>query len=168
MDTPLPPLPPPVPFGEPAPFRQENRSVVGRGVLFGCGGCLVVVLAGVGLVVGIFALVSGSIRNSDVCTQAMARAAASAEVRALLGTPLTQGWMISGSINLNGSNGDADVTFPISGPKGGGSVHAEAKKKNGAWIFTTLTVTPDQTGKEIDLLAPTSFTWRRALAAPPA
>ncbi len=163
--------PPPLPprYGDPVPFYPEHRPSSGKGCLFGCGGCALAMVAGIGLFVGLFTLGLGSIRNSGVYTQAIAKAGASAEVRALLGTPLRQSEMFSSSsssISIDGSSSTADVTFQVSGPKGDGTIHAKAKKKGGKWIFTTLTITPERTGKLIDLLAPLSVAYSRSNSLP--
>ncbi|MDB6139396.1 MAG: hypothetical protein JWO94_2468 [Verrucomicrobiaceae bacterium] len=150
--------PPPPPFGDPAQVERENRTAIKRGVFAGCGGCALIVLAVALFITCLFGFVMHSFRDSDVCTQAMARAASSGEVRAFLGSPVQQGWMINGSINLQNSDGTADVTFPISGPKGSGTLHAEASKKNGTWIFSQLLFIPDSTRRPIDLLTPISVT----------
>lgn len=143
--------PPPVPFGDPSKVEQENKDAVKKGVLFGCGGCAVVIFAGVVLVAAIVVLILTGMSSSDVCTQAVARAQSSARVRAVLGQPVDKGWWVTGSINTSNSTGDADVTIPISGPQGEATIHAKATKANGVWTFSILTVTlPD--GKVVDLL----------------
>ena len=43
--------PPPLPFGDPSKIQKEHASAVGKGVLFGCGGCAVAV--GVVVVLGV-------------------------------------------------------------------------------------------------------------------
>ena len=53
----------------------------------------------------------------------MARARANPEVVAALGEPIESGLLISGSINVEGSGGNVDVSIPISGPKGSGTLY---------------------------------------------
>lgn len=80
------------------------------------------------LVVAILCLVGGFIavlylsvdltfRSSDVCKIAVAQATASPAVRAKLGTPLRVGHSFSGSLNLYGTSGDANLEIPVSGPR---------------------------------------------------
>ena len=155
--------PPPVPpFGDPSELQPEDDAIPSRRGRFGCGGCALLVLAVIACVVVLLALAAGAVRNSDVCTQALAKASASAKVRGLLGTPLHQGWTFTGGITIAGGQGSATVTFPISGPKGEATVRAEASMKKGVWIFTILVVTPEKTGKPIDLLAQASVTYNRS------
>ena len=161
--TPLPPVPPP--FGDPAQVQRENRTSVVKGLSLGCGGCALIVLVVGGVMGTIIYLIMAGIGSSDAVTQAFNKASASAEVKAVLGTPLHKGFMTTGSISTNYNNGEksgtAEVSFSISGPKGSARVDAKAHVKNGAWIFTRLLVTPDSSGTPIDLLKPTPLTLRR-------
>ena len=159
---PLPPVPP-APFGDPTNIRRENNAAVRKGCALGCGGCALAVIGFLALMAGIGALVVMGLRNSDACKEALEKARASTQVRAALGTPIEQGWWITGSVSINGGGGAAEFSFSISGPKGGATLYAKAIKTNGKWVFTSLTVVPDSTGKPIDLLAPVSLTrngWR--------
>lgn len=154
--------PPPVPFGDPSQLQPEEHAIEGRRGSFGCGGCALLVLAVILCLGVLLGLAASAVRNSDVCAQALAKASASAKVRGLLGTPLRQGWTFTGGITITGTTGSATVTFPISGPKGEATVRAEATMNKGAWILTILVVTPERTGKPIDLLAPASVTYNRS------
>ncbi len=145
--------PPPLPFGDPSQVQHENRGAVGKGVFLGCGGCGLIVFAVVMFFASIFVVAMTGIRNSDVSVQAMAKVNASTQVRAVLGSPIKQGWIPAGKVSIDGENGAAEVNFPVSGPKGGGTLHLEAKRQKGMWIFQRLLVIPESTGKPIDLLA---------------
>jgi hypothetical protein len=52
---------------------------------------------------------------------------------------------------VNGGSGDADLTIPISGPKGKGTIYAVATKSAGEWTYSKLVVKIDRTGDAIDL-----------------
>lgn len=155
---PLPPVPP-APFGDPTNVRRENQASVRKGCALGCGGCGLMVVAFIALMAGIGALVVMGLRNSDACKEAVEKARASAQVRAALGTPIEQGWWITGSVFINGDGGSAEFSLPVSGPKGSATLYAKAVKTNGKWVFTRLTVVPASTGKAIDVLAPVSYIW---------
>lgn len=127
-------------------------------------GCMTIIVLIVVFVGGIFALVFGSMKSSDAYTQAMARVEADPQVADKLGRPLSPGWFISGNVNVNGDSGDANLSIPISGPKGKGKVYVEAKKSAGLWQFSTLQVEVDGQPGRIDLLQET----RAAQPAPPA
>ena len=115
-------------------------------------GCLTIIVLFAALIGGIFALVEGSIKNSDVYTQAMAHAQANPQVAEQIGLPLKSGWFISGSINESNDTGDANIAIPISGPKGKGTIHATAKRTAGQWQFETLGVTVEGQATSIDLM----------------
>lgn len=166
IQPPLPPPVPPTPFGDPTQVRRQNTAAAGKGIFFGCGGCLLLVCVVTALGLGILAIVFGAMRNSDVVTQALEKAQASVEVKSILGTPLKQGWMFSGKIQIYGSSGWADISFPVTGPKGSGTVRAAANKRDGRWIFSRLLVVPDKTGKPIDLLAPLNVVYNCSISLP--
>jgi hypothetical protein len=121
-------------------------------------GCLTPIIAcGVGITL-IFALVFGALRSSEVYADAVRQARASPEVQARLGSPIKVGLWVSGSINLKTENGtetgDADLTVPLSGPKGTGTGHAVAHKAGGKWTYSTLEVViPGNPAERIDLRA---------------
>jgi hypothetical protein len=115
-------------------------------------GCMTIVVLIAAFVGGILALVAGSMKSSDAFTQAMARVQADPQVADKLGRPVNSGWFISGSVNVNGDSGDANLAIPISGPKGKGKVYVEAKKSAGQWHFDTLQVEVEGQPGRIDLL----------------
>jgi len=113
---------------------------------------LFVVLAS--FVGGILLIVETSIQHSDFYPVALARARANPEVLEKLGQPVQAGWLASGSINISGSSGNADVSIPIHGPKGKGTLYVVAKKSAGEWKFETLQVEISRESQRIDLLQP--------------
>ena len=96
----------------------------------------------------------GGMRSSDVAEQAFSQVQASSAVQSTLGTPLEKGWIFTGSIETFNDTGNANISFSVSGPKGSATVHAEAHKDGGKWIFSTLTVKPNDGGKAIYLVRP--------------
>ena len=114
----------------------------------GCGGCLLIVGAFVAI---ILVVVFGAIRSSDVYKGALTRAQSDPRVVAALGTPIEAGMIVGGNVNVNGGTGNAEINFPISGPKGKATVYAEARKSAGDWQYSVLTVKLAD-GSSIDLL----------------
>jgi len=100
-------------------------------------------------VFGIF----GALKSSEVYQQAVAKAQASEEVQSAIGEPIVAGTFVSGSIEVSGASGNADLAIPISGPKGSATVYAVAKKSAGRWSYTTLEVEVKGAAGRIDLLA---------------
>lgn len=117
-------------------------------------GCVGLLAAGVAVVLLILSFVFGAIKSSDVYQQAVSKASADSAVVRELGQPIEAGWMVSGSINVSGPGGSADLAIPISGPKGKGTIYAVATKSAGRWTFTQLQVEPEGSSARIDLLAP--------------
>jgi hypothetical protein len=130
---------------------QESRSG-GRGwikwVAGGCG-CLLVlgVLAVAAIVVGVF----GVIKRSDVYEGAVARARSHPAATAALGEPIETGWFVSGSVEASGSGGEANLSVPLEGPRGEGTLYVEATKQAGAWSYQLLELAVEG-GERIDLL----------------
>jgi hypothetical protein len=88
---------------------------------------------------GIFALIMSWMRNSDVALEAVARAQANPAVVQRLGARIEEGWLTSGSINVGtGGSGDADLTVPISGPKGNATVYVAARRIAGVWNYSQM------------------------------
>jgi hypothetical protein len=99
-------------------------------------------------------VVMGSIKSSDAYKFALAKAQNDPRVQQRLGTPIEAGMFASGSINVSGSSGKADLTIPISGPKGKGSIYADATKFAGEWKFNRLEVAFEGDPQRVDLLTP--------------
>jgi len=112
-----------------------------------------VFVCGIVFVVGIFALIMSAMRSSDVAKEAVARAQSNAVVAQRLGAPLSEGWFVGGSINVSPGSGDADLSVPISGPKGKGTVYVTAQKTAGTWAYSLMLATVEGSNDKIDLLA---------------
>ena len=115
-------------------------------------GCLTMIVLLLAFIAAIVGMVEMSIKSSGPYTQALALAQASPEVSSKIGRPLKPGWFVSGSINTSGDSGDADISFPVTGPTGKGTVYAVAKKTAGLWHYDTLQIEVDGQADRIDLL----------------
>jgi Cytochrome oxidase complex assembly protein 1 len=116
-------------------------------------GCLFVFLMMIGFAAGVFFLATGMMKQSDVYKIAVARAREHPAVIEALGTPISEGWMASGSTHVAGPGGEASLAIPIHGPKGKATIYVEAIKAANIWHFNTLAVEIDATKKRIDLNA---------------
>jgi hypothetical protein len=114
-------------------------------------GCLGMLLLLAAFVFFIIAIVFGALKSSDAYKMALARAQADPRVVTALGSPIKDGFLISGKTNVNGSSGDADLSVSISGPNGSGTIYFVASKFAGEWTFSKLIVTVEKTGEKIDL-----------------
>ena len=116
-------------------------------------GCLSpLVLIGI-LVTVIFMSVSGMMKSSDVYKDAVSKAKAHPTVQEEIGSPIKEGGLISGNLNTSGPSGEANLSIPLSGPKGKAAVHVVATKSAGLWTYSTLSVELKETGQRIDLLS---------------
>src|SRR5580658_396624 len=142
----MPQTPVPAPSLTPAPRKSwlARNWIWLLAAVFACG---------LLFVIGIVTLFLGAIRGSDVAKEAFARAQSNAQVAQRLGAPLSEGWLIGGSINVSMGSGDADLTVPISGPKGKGTVYVTGQKAAGTWTYSLMQAAIDGSGERIDLLA---------------
>jgi hypothetical protein len=165
MATQNPSLPGVVPRVVPQQVAAPPKSWLGRH----WNGLLLVAFLGLtGFFVGIFALIMGGMRNSDVAKEAVARAQANRSVAEQLGARIDEGWLMSGSINVNaGGSGDADLAVPISGAKGKGTVYVTARKVGGTWNYSQMVAAIEGSGDKIDLLSASSATQPVAPAPAP-
>jgi hypothetical protein len=103
---------------------------------------------------GILKLVSSIMRSSDAYKTAVQRAEESQLVTEKIGHPIKVGWFTSGNIDVSGDRGNADLSIPISGPRGKGHIEVSAKKQHGKWTYQTLEVDVDGSDTAIPLLSP--------------
>lgn len=116
-------------------------------------GCLTTLLLFATAIVVIASLVFGVMKSSDAYALALARAKAHPAVIESLGSPINEGFFTGGNINVNGPSGDAELSIPISGPKGSATIFVEARKSAGQWSFSKLLVEVEGSNERIDLLA---------------
>ena len=115
----------------------------------GC--CFAPLLIGACFAAFLVLVVFSALKQSDAYKIAVARAKGDSRVMAALGTPIEEGWYLSGTTNVNGASGDANISIPISGPKGKGTIYAIATKSAGEWTYSKLQVKIDSSGETIDL-----------------
>jgi len=115
----------------------------------GC--CLTPLVLGCAIAAFVIVVVFGALKQTDVYQTAVTRAKSNSQVMAALGQPISEGWFLSGNTNVNGGSGTADLTIPISGPKGKGTIYAVATKSAGEWNYSKLVVKIDRSGETIDL-----------------
>ena len=115
-------------------------------------GCLTMIGFVVVFVAAIIAIVFGAMKSSDVYKTGVARAKSHPAVIEALGSPIEEGLFLSGKTNVNGSSGEADLSVPLSGPKGKGTLYIVATKSAGQWNYSQL-VLAKADGQRIDLLS---------------
>ena len=114
-------------------------------------GCLTIFLVVVAFVACIAFIAFTAIKSTDVYKTAVARAKADPDVRHALGSKLHTGMFPTGKTSADGSSGQAELSIPISGSKGKGTIYVVASKSAGEWQFSKLIV-KTKDGDTIDLL----------------
>jgi len=115
-------------------------------------GCLSTLVLLVVFVVSIALIVFGAMKSTDVYKGALTRAQTHPSVIEALGSPIKAGFLLSGSTNVNGASGEANLSIPISGPNGKGTIYVAANKALGRWNYSGLIVEITKTHQRIDLL----------------
>jgi hypothetical protein len=100
----------------------------------------------------IVAIVFSAMKSTNVYREALARAKADPAVIEALGSPIKDGFLVSGNTSVNGASGESNLAIPISGPKGKGTIYVSANKSLGQWNYSGLVVEVGETHKRIDLL----------------
>jgi hypothetical protein len=108
-------------------------------------GCSALLLALIGFVAFILFVVFGAMRSSVPYKDALAHAQTDPRVVELLGSPVRPGYFFTGSINTQNDSGNADLTIPISGPKGAGILEVRATKASGQWNYERMRVLVKET-----------------------
>ena len=98
-----------------------------------------------------FLFATGIMKQSDAYKIALARAQANPAVIEAIGSPISQTGIVSGNSNVSGAVGEANLSIPLSGPKGKATLYVEAKKSADTWFFQTMVVKIEKTGERIDL-----------------
>ena len=114
-------------------------------------GCLTVLTLMVLFGLIIMGVVFQFIKSSPVYEEALRVATTHEEVRTRLGTPITEGFLVMGNINVSGPSGQANLSFPIKGPQGKAQVIVDATKVHNVWQFNFLAVDIASTGERIIL-----------------
>jgi Cytochrome oxidase complex assembly protein 1 len=115
-------------------------------------GCFTVALMFLVFAGSIVVIVFSTLKSTNVYKEALARATADPAVVEALGSPIKDGFLVSGNSNVNGASGESNLAIPISGPKGKGTIYVSATKSLGRWNYSGLVVEVGQTHERIDLL----------------
>jgi hypothetical protein len=115
-------------------------------------GCFSIVLLFITFVGSIVLIVFSAVKSTDVYKDALTRAKAHPAVIEALGSPVTDGFLVSGNTNVNGASGETNLSIPVSGPKGKGTIYVAATKSLGRWNYSWLTFEIAKTHQRIDLL----------------
>lgn len=92
-------------------------------------------------VIPLFFAVETMMKSSDAYKLTLNMAQGSPCVTNALGVPLEPGWMMERNITESSVEGSAELSIPVRGPKGKGSLDVQAKKLNGHWSIDSLAFT---------------------------
>ena len=106
-----------------------------------------------GIIAAVLYWVFTMMGNSGPAQLAFDTASGSPVLARRLGSPLKKGWLVSGSIEVSGPSGRAELSMPISGPKGEGTLYLEAHRQADLWQLDMLKFGPQDSEERIDLLA---------------
>lgn len=137
-------------------MAESQRPAWVKWIVLGCVGLIVV---GLSVAAGVVALVMGSLKQSDAYKEALDKVRADAAAVEALGEPIEPGFFLSGTVNVSGPSGDANLSIPLHGPRGKGTLYLEATKQAGRWKYSLLELAVagggggGGEGQRIDLLA---------------
>ncbi|MBN8640355.1 MAG: hypothetical protein J0L86_00960 [Flavobacteriales bacterium] len=116
-------------------------------------GCLtLLVIAGL-VIGGIVYSVSSFMKNSDVYVHSLEMAQKNPEVTSKIGSPIVTDGIAQGNISINNDVGDANLTIPVKGSKGSGSIQVVAQKTGKEWEYQVMSFqSDDESSEPINLL----------------
>lgn len=117
-------------------------------------GCLVILVVMFGFAFAVVTFISKAMKSSGAYAEGVAMARADCELQEALGTPITDGMFSSGTINVSGPVGRADLSVPLAGPKNKGRLYIGADKKADRWTFDYLEASIEGAPGRVSLLAP--------------
>lgn len=103
-------------------------------------------------VAAILLFVFGLIKNSDAAKLAIKTAESSPVLAEQIGSPMKVGWIATGSIEVSTDTGSAELSIPVSGPKGSGTLDVEAHKRAGQWHLELLQFGKASSDERLNLL----------------
>jgi len=96
--------------------------------------------------------VFSAVKSTAVYQDSLSSAKTNPAVIEALGSPITVGFLVSGNTNVNGASGEANLSIPVAGPKGKGTIYVAATKSLGRWNYSGLIFEIAKTHQRIDLL----------------
>jgi len=116
------------------------------------GGCLTIILLFVfGVGAAVFGL-SKIFKESVPYEYALEKASKNPTVIKFLGNDIESNGIMQGNISFKNDTGKANITIPIKGSKGKGSVTIIGTKIDDEWTYEKLFVTIKETNEQINLL----------------
>lgn len=130
-------------------FNQSQKKWVFWGVIAW-------VLTGV-FIIGAVIAIKVALKQSEPFKLAEERLLNNSAVVSMLGEPIHTG-LPSGSIEVSGSKGKADISFSVEGSKDQGTVYLDAFRDFGAWKFNRIELDIKGAQRRLNLLEPPNST----------
>jgi hypothetical protein len=89
-------------------------------------------------VAGVAFVIFASLKSSAPYQHAIQAANHDQRAVSLLGAPVQAGWYVTGSENVSGGFGKADLAVPVTGSRRKGTIYVVATKSAGHWRYATL------------------------------
>lgn len=93
------------------------------------------------------------LKGAEAYKLAHARLDADERVAQIVGKPLSTG-IPTGSVQVSGASGSAELSFSVEGPRGKGRAYLQARQELGLWRLDRLVFQEEATGRRMEL-APT-------------
>lgn len=120
-------------------IEGKEKSSTGKIIgLIGCGCVGLILIAGL-VGGGIFYGVMKLLKNNDPYRDSITAVQSNRAALDALGEPIEARYFVSGNVSLNTGESTVDISIPVFGPKGKGSIHTVGTKPSGSptWIYTT-------------------------------
>ena len=120
-------------------IEEPGKSSAGKIIgIIGCG-CFGLILLGALVFGGIFFAAGKLLKNNAPYRDSIAAVVSNPEAIAALGDPVKPGFIPTGNVNFTNGQGDVDLSIPVSGPNGKGTIRVKGKKTAGSdvWIYET-------------------------------
>jgi hypothetical protein len=101
---------------------------------------------------GILSLVFGIMRSSEPYKYSTKLVMHDPQALQALGLPVKIGWLVTGSVNIDGSSGYADLAIPVKGGLHPGKLYVIAKKSMDVWHYESIQLGIEGQSSKLDLL----------------
>ncbi len=133
-------------------MSEGSGSSVGKWVACGCLFFVVLGILGFG---GIFFFASKILKSNDPYRDSIAAVQSHPDAIAALGEPIKPGFFPSGNISTTNGEGEVDLSIPVSGPLGKGTIKVVGSKAaGGAWNYETWQLSVEGSPVPVELGEP--------------
>jgi hypothetical protein len=107
----------------------------------------------VAFMVVLYFVLAATFRSSWAYSEGVNLARSNSTLIGELGEPIKTGWLVTGSIKIEGPSGSAELAIPLSGPRNTATLYVIARKRAEKWQFDLAEVEVPGRETRIDLLA---------------